>query len=280
MATTTSSKGGSDVATLIFPATAVALVYAVTIFTLSVPGAEEVKRLEGELNGLQGSRTTWQQVEVLRNEASSLTENVDALRQNLGATQAQAQTFCGEEIAPVDQLQTLGSVDGVLQQSGLVITADRNLRQRGRMQLAATLKSATDNLLDEIHASQQIEQERGTPYLPPNLPPDISPEEFLAGRSAARRGRTPEMQYREVEAIGSYHAMVSALDELNRQCDNSLVIGLAVRRPEPLTDAHNLRLWTLQLQVRPSPTEMEPASPSKPDSAPPQLAADGGPAGQ
>lgn len=250
------SKQGSIIAPMILPAAVVLVLYGMWIGLRSLPGQAEVAQAEQELASLQGSKTTPQQVAALKQQVAETEAKLEQARQQLAAGQLRAGQFSGQTVADADQLQELGTLDQVFRNQGMHIVSDRMLTQRGTTQLASSLDDASRQLLNEIQASRESTDEKGkkVPYLPPKRPSDVGSEEYLAAlNQSVGRARTPRMQMREVEVVGTYGNMLAALDDLNECCGNSVVVGVAVKRPDSRAVASNLRLWTLQLQVRPMP---------------------------
>lgn len=219
--------------------------------------ASQIVRLQEDLISVKASEVSLQDklgvVENLRvksEQLASATAQLDQLRRRAG-------DLMRGEVSSMDQLKSGSEVHRVLTVAGMRLVNEHPVAsQSSRRGMLGTLADATQELGETLTELASAEAENVPIQLPPNLPLDINPIEWMAQQRALRVGNFngPVTRSSEIKLVGDYRSMVAGLEAVVDTCPGVVVTSVAFQKPAIQTAAPAPLIWDVQLQIRPMPS--------------------------
>lgn len=194
-------------------------------------------------------------LEAQRTELKDLTERLGKLRQQAGQLmQGQLDSFA--------QLRLEGDLSRILSNAGLHLVHERPVATTNSSpELLKSLANATKQLGDNLTRIAAAEADNSPIDIPPDLPRDVNPLEWIAEQRRLRTGNFsgPTVLASDLKLVGDYRAMLEGLETLIASCPEVMVTGIGFELPNVATTGAKPLIWSVQIQMRPMNRPLEDA---------------------
>jgi len=220
-----------------------------------------VTRLEQDVQKLQEQQPPMEQRLVLteqlsqkQKEISEAQDRLDKLRRDVGQTMR-------AKFDNHQQLQLSSQLNQILEDAGLSLVNESSVNSSNQPDLLHSLANATEELGDTLTGLASKDQENAPIQLPPDLPRDVNPAQWIAQQRALRVGQFdgPETHLNRLRLVGDYQSMLRGLEAISDTCPDVVVVSVSFQQPAVRT-GHTIPLvWDMQLQMRPSQPSPAPS---------------------
>lgn len=259
-------NSSSTLLTAIFAPSLLFFAYAFYIQMYPMASQQKLTRLEQQLAGVQAREVPVNQRVQVTEQIREKEEELKQVNTKLDELRRKAGELMRAEFDSMKQLQINGDMNQILAQANLQLVDDHPLgtRNPNRLELLASLTAATKQLGDTLTELSSDEADSSPIQLPPNLPRNVNPLEWIAEQRALRVGRFggPKTSSYELKLVGDYLSMVSGLESVIDACPDIVVTSVGFEIPEVRTAGPKPLIWTVQVQLRPMTNSLpeEPAS--------------------
>jgi len=230
--------------------------YAVYVQVNPSEAATQVVRLETDLETIQKAEVSMQQHVQVAERLRVEKENLADAQSRLDDLRRQASELMRGEISGMDELRYGSQINHILTTAGLRLVDDHPVSsQANDSGMLRTLADATKNLGDTLTSLASDDADNTPITLPPDLPLDVNPIEWMAGQRALRVGKFsgPKTRGSELKLVGDYRSMVAGLEAVVDACPGVVVSSVAFEKPSVRTPGAIPLIWNVQLQMRPLP---------------------------
>jgi len=208
---------------------------------------EDIQRLQANEVSAEARSELTGQIEAQRKDVQALTDRLGAMRQQAGQLmQGQLDSFA--------QLRLEGDLSRILSNAGLQLVHERPVPTNNiSTGLLKSLEGATKQLGENLTKIAAAEADNVPIDIPPDLPRDVNPLEWIAEQRRLRAGSFtgPVVLTSDLKLVGDYQAMLEGLETLIATCPEVMVTGIGFDLPSVATPGPKPLIWNVQIQMRP-----------------------------
>ncbi|MEL6107304.1 MAG: hypothetical protein AAFU85_14795 [Planctomycetota bacterium] len=263
------SSPSSLIITLAGPA--IILVAYVTYIKLNPSeDAQAIARLEQDLQSVKDREVPIQQKIAVSEEIEKGKARLDEVNAQLDDSRRTAGGMMRGEFDLTSELVLEGQINRALSASGLRFVDETAVAAPRRREpgMLRSLSAATKALGDVLTEYSSEEADSMPITLPPDLPLEVNPVQWLAQQRALRVGRFegPETRSTELKLVGGFHSMVAGLEAIIDTCPSVVVTSIGFDPPSDPKPGMPL-IWSVRLRMQPIPESIASATPMGDDFA-------------
>ena len=222
--------------------------------TLSPPAElAQIARLEQDVQTLRNQQMPISLVEEMEGKVEWTTKQLKDVEQEVEQLSTQAKQWVRKSVGTLDAMSHVRQLGRLMMGSGLMVVSETVESNSTNAQLVNSLNQSASELSATLKQVANT-QSPTNPALPPNLPGELSPLEFLAEqqRNNRRQFDVVPRSGMKLVLVGNYESMLRGLQAVNRECPEVLITGVAFERPEQMPANWRPLIWTVQVLLHPS----------------------------
>jgi|GEM_PF-5655511 len=252
------TQSSSMLITLGGPAVLLCL-YAVNVRMNPSDAAKQVARLEGQLQTVKAAEVPFAQSLQVTEQLRLKREELEDAKFKLDELRRQASAMMRGGVDGMEELDLGKEVNRVLTVAGLRLVDDHPVTSGSDSnRMLKTLTDATKQLGQTLTEQMSKEADNTPIELPPDLPRDVNPLEWMAAQRELRTGRFdgPQTRSSQLRLVGDYRSMVAGLEAVVDACPGVVVTSVAFEKPTVRTRGSLPLIWNIEYQMRPIPKSL------------------------
>ncbi|MEO1525754.1 MAG: hypothetical protein AAFX06_09970 [Planctomycetota bacterium] len=218
--------------------------------------AKAIVQLERDLQSVKDREVSVQQKVAVSEQIEKENARLNEINAKLDESRRTAGEMMRGEFDLTSELVLEGQINQVLSSSGLRFVDETPVAARSQRNpgLLRSLSVATKSLGEVLTEFSSEEADSMPITLPPDLPLEVNPVEWLAQQRSLRVGRFegPETRSTELKVVGGFHSMVAGLEAIIDTCPSVVVTSIGFEPPSDPKPGMPL-IWNVRLRMQPAP---------------------------